>query len=113
MKDKVLWIIIALLSLVLLLTQSFLVLAESIKLPMLIASSLSMIIAFLCTIKGQQSLQFAKSAYVELQKIVWPTRAETVQTTMIVMAMVAVTGLVLWGLDSIMLWAVGKITHLG
>ena len=56
---------------------------------------------------------FAKEAKLELQKVVWPTRQETIQTTSIVMVMVAITGFVLWGIDSGMLWAIGKITHLG
>lgn len=65
------------------------------------------------TEKGQQVFEFAKEAKVELQKVVWPNRQETIQTTSIVMAMVAITGFVLWGVDSIMLWVIGKITHLG
>jgi len=32
---------------------------------------------------------------------------------MIVMAMVAVTGFVLWAIDMGMMWVIGKITHLG
>ncbi len=65
------------------------------------------------TSQGNQAFLFAKEAQIELQKVVWPTRQETVQTTTIVMVMVAVTGFVLWGIDSVMLWAIGKITHLG
>ena len=65
------------------------------------------------TAQGKQVFSFAKEAKIELQKVVWPSRQETIQTTSIVMVMVAVTGFVLWGIDSGMLWAIGKITHLG
>lgn len=65
------------------------------------------------TKKGQVSFTFLKEAQIELKKVVWPTRQETVQTTSIVMLMVGVTGFVLWGVDSVMMWAIGKITHLG
>ncbi len=65
------------------------------------------------TSQGQQVYSFAKEAKIELQKVVWPSRQETIQTTSIVMVMVAVTGFVLWGIDSGMLWTIGKITHLG
>ncbi len=65
------------------------------------------------TSKGKQAFSFAKEAKVELQKVVWPNRQETIQTTSIVMVMVAVTGFVLWLIDSGMLWTIGKITHLG
>ena len=64
------------------------------------------------TSKGKQAFDFSKEAKKELQKVTWPTRQETLQTTFIVMVMVAVTGIVLWGVDSLMMWAVGKITHL-
>lgn len=67
----------------------------------------------LFTPQGSQVYSFAKEAKIELQKVVWPNRQETIQTTSIVMVMVAVTGFVLWGIDSGMLWAIGKITHLG
>jgi preprotein translocase subunit SecE len=65
------------------------------------------------TTKGKQAFDFIKEARVELIKVVWPTRQETVQTTSIVMIMVTVTGFVLWGIDSGMMWVIGKITHLG
>lgn len=65
------------------------------------------------TIKGKQVYNFALEAKVELIKVVWPTRQETVQTTTIVMIMVALTGFILWGVDSVMMWAIAKITHLG
>ena len=65
------------------------------------------------TKKGQAIFVFMKEAKIELKKVVWPTRQETVQTTSIVMLMVGVTGFVLWGVDSGMMWAIGKITHLG
>ncbi len=65
------------------------------------------------TAQGKQVFLFAKEAKVELEKVVWPTRQETIQTTSIVMIMVTVTGFILWGIDSGMMWVIGKITHLG
>ncbi|WED42646.1 preprotein translocase subunit SecE [Legionella cardiaca] len=65
------------------------------------------------TSKGKEVFAFAKDAKIELQKVVWPTRQETIQTTSIVMVMVAVTGFVLWGVDSAMMWVIAKLTHLG
>jgi preprotein translocase subunit SecE len=74
--------------------------------------TLSMGIAYFTQV-GKRTFMFAKEAKIELQKVVWPTRQETVQTTSIVMIMVAVTGFVLWGIDSGMMWVIAKITHLG
>ncbi len=65
------------------------------------------------TTQGKQVIYFAKEAKIELDKVVWPSRQETIQTTSIVMIMVTVTGFILWGIDSGMMWSIGKITHLG
>ncbi|MDF1757867.1 MAG: preprotein translocase subunit SecE [Legionellaceae bacterium] len=68
---------------------------------------------FYFTEKGKQCYAFTKDAKLELEKVVWPSRQETTQTTFIVMIMVTVTGFVLWGIDSGMMWTIGKITQLG
>ncbi len=65
------------------------------------------------TAQGRRVFIFGKDAKAEMQKVVWPSRQETIQTTSIVMIMVAITGFILWGIDSGMMWAIGKITHLG
>ncbi len=39
---------------------------------------------------GQQTLGFVGDAVVEARKVVWPTRKETVQTTMVVFVLVLV-----------------------
>ena len=65
------------------------------------------------TPQGKKVYLFTTEAKIELEKVVWPTRQETIQTTSIVMIMVTVTGFVLWGIDSGMMWAIAKITHLG
>ena len=75
-----------------------------------------LVVGCLCvffTQPGKELLVFAKSSKAEVDKVVWPTRQETIQTTLIVVVMVAVTGFVLWGVDSGMMWVIGKITHLG
>lgn len=73
----------------------------------------STLLLFYLTDQGLQAFQFAKESKVEMQKVVWPSRTETVQTTMIVMAMVGIAGFVLWAVDISMMWIIGKITHLG
>lgn len=73
---------------------------------------LTILFAFF-TKKGKLLLSFTTEARRELEKVVWPTRQETIQTTSIVVVMVTVAGFVLWGIDTTMLWMIGKITHLG
>ena len=62
------------------------------------------------THKGRRIWGFIQDAQVELRKVVWPTRQETVQTTLIVIVMVTVTALFLWLVDSGLLWLVGLVT---
>lgn len=62
------------------------------------------------TSHGKQFWCFVKDSKTELKRVVWPTRPETVQITMIVLIMVTVLGLVLWGVDSILLRAIGWLT---
>ncbi|GFR96134.1 protein translocase subunit SecE [Elysia marginata] len=61
------------------------------------------------TDKGRVFWELLKDAKAEVRKVVWPTRQETVQTTLVVVAVVLVMGLVLWGLDSLLGWLVSSL----
>ncbi len=66
-----------------------------------------------CTPQGKLVYEFSMESRLELQKVTWATRQETIQITTIVMIVVVLTGIVLWGVDSGMMWMIGKVTHLG
>ena len=51
------------------------------------------------TAKGRETVGFVKDTQIEVRKVVWPTRDETVKTTGVVMLVVIVTALFLWLLD--------------
>jgi preprotein translocase subunit SecE len=57
--------------------------------------------------KGREFAQFVQSSRVELRKIVWPNRQETLQVTLLVFVMVTVMSLFFWGLD----WTLGSLTR--
>jgi len=61
------------------------------------------------TVKGGAFFTLVKEARAEMRKVVWPTRQETTQTTLIVVAVVLVMALLLWGLDSLLGWLVSLI----
>ena len=65
------------------------------------------------TLKGSTFLSFAKESRTEVRKVVWPTRQEANQTTLIVLAATLVMALILWGLDGIIVRVVGFITGIG
>jgi preprotein translocase subunit SecE len=62
------------------------------------------------TQKGKWVLEFFRESRVELRKVIWPTREETMQTTLVVVAMVFVLALVLWGMDGVLVWLIGWLT---
>jgi preprotein translocase subunit SecE len=76
---------------------------------LLIAAGAAVAIA-LKTEPGAEILEFLRGSRSELRKVVWPTRAETTQTTLIVIAMVVIMGILLWLLDVLLLWLVRLIT---
>lgn len=76
---------------------------------LLIAAGIAVTIA-LKTEPGAETLEFMRGARSELRKVVWPTRAETTQTTLIVIAMVVIMGLLLWLLDILLFWLVRLVT---
>ncbi|OGT21584.1 MAG: preprotein translocase subunit SecE [Gammaproteobacteria bacterium RBG_16_57_12] len=81
-------------------------------LGMLVIAGISLTVAAQAEV-GRQALDFFKESRTELRKVVWPTRKETVQTTLIVLAMVIVVAIILWILDMFLLWAVKLLTGQG
>ncbi|MEP7706687.1 preprotein translocase subunit SecE [Paraglaciecola sp. 25GB23A] len=65
------------------------------------------------THKGSAFITFAKDARIEVRKVVWPTRQETTQTTIIVLIATAVMALLLYFLDFLIVELVSLITGLG
>ena len=59
---------------------------------------------------GRHSWVFAHEARMEVRKVVWPSRSETMQTTLMVFAMVIIVGLILWLLDMFLFWAITSLT---
>ena len=54
------------------------------------------------TLVGKQVWHFVSEAKVEVRKVVWPSRQETVQTTLIVFVMVLIMGIILWLFDMLL-----------
>lgn len=62
------------------------------------------------TQKGKWVVEFFRDSRMELRKVIWPTREETMQTTLVVAAMVIILALILWGLDGVLVWLIGWLT---
>jgi len=53
---------------------------------------------------GRQFVAFARDAWREVKKVVWPTRKETLQITAYVFAFVVIMALFLWFTDKTLEW---------
>ena len=80
--------------------------SQLLRVSLLIASLVVAAAVALMSTHGQQAWEFAKGARGEIRKIVWPTRRDTVTSTLIVIVMVIIIGLFLWMLDTISFWLI-------
>jgi preprotein translocase subunit SecE len=62
---------------------------------------------------GRRTWFFLKDSRMEVRKMVWPTRQETMQTTIAVIIMVVLLGVFLFLLDLLFVWLLGGITGQG
>ena len=67
----------------------------------------------LTTGTGRAIVSFGREARAEVRKVVWPTRQETVQTTLMVVVAVIILGIFLWLIDMMLLKAVQMLTGQG
>ncbi|TQV85524.1 preprotein translocase subunit SecE [Aliikangiella coralliicola] len=65
------------------------------------------------TTKGKTGLAFAKESRIEARKVVWPSRNETVQTTLIIIVAVTIVSLLLWGIDALIVQLINFLTVRG
>ena len=62
------------------------------------------------TALGQNLIGFARDSRMEVRKVVWPTRQETVQTTFMVIVAVIIIGIFLWLIDMLLAEAIQLLT---
>ena len=79
----------------------------------LIGVLLAVVAMLLTTAMGRSVWSFVIESRQEVRKVVWPTRDETMRTTLMVLAMVSVVGIVLWALDLLLYSGVRYLTGQG
>lgn len=67
-------------------------------------------VSALFTAQGKSLLNFSRESIKEVRKVVWPTRQEAIQTTLIIVAFTVVTGLFLFLVDGALVWLVQLFT---
>lgn len=63
-------------------------------------------VVFWTTALGKRSFIFANESALEARKVVWPSRKETMQTTMVVFLLVVLMAIFLWVVDIGFMWMV-------
>lgn len=58
-------------------------------------------------------IEFLKQVRSEAQKVSWPTRKETIQSTIAVFIMVVIASIFLFAADQILAWVIKVILDLG
>lgn len=61
------------------------------------------------TAQGRSLVEMSKKSWAEAQRIVWPSKDETWQTTLIVLGVVLLSSLLLWGIDTLFGWGISAI----
>ena len=59
---------------------------------------------------GKEFFAFAQEAWAEAGRVSWPTRKETIQTTLVVFAFVVVMALFLFAIDTSLAWMIKMLT---
>ena len=65
------------------------------------------------TSKGGEFFSYVREVDVERRKVVWPTRQETLQTTLIVLVITVIVGIILFAMDTLFGWFVRRLIGLG
>ena len=58
---------------------------------------------------GKLVYSYVTDSKLELKKVTWPTKQETTQTTLGVIFVVIVVGILLWLFDMLLGWAIGTL----
>ena len=85
-------------------------LAQVLRVLMVLAGLIGGAVVAWTSEPGKQFFVFAQEAWQEAGRVSWPTRKETIQTTLVVFAFVVVMALVLFAIDSSLAWLVKLAT---
>jgi preprotein translocase subunit SecE len=89
---------------------------NNVFLQFLITACLAMlasVIAIRKTTQGAKLKEYLAGSLFELKQVTWPTKKETIQTTVAVVTMVIIMGLILWTADAILIRLVAWLLKRG
>ncbi|OGI49872.1 MAG: preprotein translocase subunit SecE [Candidatus Muproteobacteria bacterium RIFCSPHIGHO2_12_FULL_60_33] len=80
---------------------------DLIRVAVMLAAAVLAVIVVAPTAFGRSAWEFTKGARLELRKVVWPVRKETMQVTLLVFVMVILVAVYMWVID----WGLHKIVR--
>lgn len=72
----------------------------------LLGGLLFALVSFIFSAPGKEFREFVRDAYHEVRKVVWPSRKETGQATLMVFVFVLLMAIFLWMVDKLAEWGV-------
>lgn len=79
------------------------------KVLVLLAGVLIAFVVFFSSAKGREFKSFLTQTKIELKKVIWPNKSETIRTTTIVIIAVIIVAIFLWLVDAFWSWIVNLI----
>jgi preprotein translocase subunit SecE len=80
---------------------------DLVQVAIILAAAVLAVVVVAPTEFGRSAWEFTKGARLELRKVVWPARKETMQVTLIVFVMVILVAVYMWAID----WGLHKIVR--
>ena len=82
----------------------FLEVALPLRVLMVLGGTAAGVTTAMTSVQGQRLWAFIQGARIEIRKVVWPTKQETMQTAIAVFVFTLIMALFFWALDSFLLW---------
>ena len=80
------------------------------RIGILAAATAAAVVLGARTAVGRLVWSYLVGARIEMRKVVWPSRQESVQVTLFVAGLVLIMALFLWGVDSLLLFGVHHLS---
>jgi preprotein translocase subunit SecE len=107
-ENKTSWMTILAVLIVILSLVAYYMLAGQTIWVRLAAFGVAIVVAAISS-DGKRFIAYAKESVAEAKKVVWPSRKEATQMTLIVFAFVVVMALFLWAADKLIEWLVFSV----
>jgi len=87
--------------------------AQVVRVLMVLGGLVASLVLMYLSQPGRELWNYVQSSRVELRKMVWPTRAETWRTTLVVFVFVVALGVFFWLVDMGLAWGARHVTGQG